>query len=372
MAYFMKGRLGRLKSAAIDEVLGSLLVMRVLRTDATPSIRGVWPDDAPDPLCGDPFRLFAAADAPPDLSDVVDGRGTTSLGGAETSFVDLRFPSSAPSPFPQVNDVLVRRFLPAGPPAFSVVFVDGLVQLGWRNAHVFAAPLLAAGAEVLAVDLPFNHRRLRDGEPPGRGIVAGDATHAVATLRQIVLDVRAVVRGALAEGRPVALLGVSLGAWASLMTTLLEPRVAAVTALTPPVDMLGTLTSGGVVVRPARRNLRLDRAGIERLREGAAAFSLADWPCPIAPRAVTLYQATADRFVPPGPIGDLAAAWGATLRSRVLGHLELTAFPRHVSAVAAEVAADWSRRFNAGVPGPEGPQPAGPAPDGSETRKAGV
>lgn len=342
----------KLSAALLDELLGSLLVARALRTRDTPAIRGRWPDDAPDPFCGDPHRLFGVETPPPDLNGAVKTRGRVILGEGEATHADLRFPSPAPSGFPEIDEVRVRRIRADGDaePRLSVVFVDGLVQFDWRNAKAFSGPLVARGAEFLAVDLPFNHRRVRDGEPPGRGIIAGDATHAVATLRQIILDVRAVVRGLLAEGRTVALLGVSLGGWTSLMTTLLEPSVAAVTALTPPVDMLGTLTDGGVVVRPARRNLRLDRAGREKLAEGADAFSLLPWPCPIEPAAVTLYAAEADRFVPVPPIVALADRWGATLRTRPLGHLQLTAFPQHVARVAEEITADWTDRFGLNDP----------------------
>lgn len=119
-----------------------------------------------------------------------------------------------------------------------------------------------------------------------------------------VLDVLAAVRQALARGAErVALLGISMGASASIMAAAREPRVAAVIADSPYADLAGLLSHRLRTVLPLSPLRPLGRASM-RLGELLAAFRVgevrpADFVGAIAPRPLLLIYGEKDSFVPP-------------------------------------------------------------------------
>lgn len=133
-----------------------------------------------------------------------------------------------------------------GTPGPVVVLVHG-----WgANAAVMldvAEPLVAAGHELFVFDVR-NHGRSAEGPWVTLGQFVADTQRAVAHVRSRL------------PGRPVALVGHSMGGAAALIAAADDPTVAAAALIAAPHDMYGTLTRyltdhgmpGGVMVRTLR------------------------------------------------------------------------------------------------------------------------
>lgn len=328
-----------------------MLLHQILRFGDRPPVSGDIQSRFPDLYSGDPRRFFAPTPEPADLTSHRRTIGQTPHAVVE----DFAFISPVRTPFPRNNIVRGRAWRvasetrqpaehvprspasPFPPPPRTLVLLDGLVQLGYGNERLFADRLNPAGIDVVTIDLPFNHRRTPAGYRPGQLILGGDLDHALGVMRQAVLDTWALVRGLQAQGRSVALAGISLGGWTVLSTALVAADIASVTALAPPVDMLRLLTEGGVIVRAARRGLCLTPAQLKSLRPIARAVNPSAWPPPLPPGRVFLHAADYDRFVPTRRILALADQWHATLTRHPAGHMQLTSFPRWLTKVADAV-----------------------------------
>lgn len=348
--------LRRFLASAIDEAFGLMLLHNVLRFRDLPPVAGDDSTRFTDLHSGDPKRFFAPVPEPADLTTHRRPIGQTPHAIVE----DFAFVSPVHTPFPRNNVVRGREWRaireagetrhregiepispslasPDPPPPKTLVLIDGLVQIGYGNERLFADRLNPAGIDVVTIDLPFNHHRTPAGYWPGQLIVGGDLDHALGVMRQAVLDTWALVRGLQAQGRSVALAGISYGGWTVLSTALVAADVISVTAIAPPVDMLRVLTEGGVIVRAARRGLRLSPAGAKALRPVARAVTPSAWPPPLPPRRVFLHSADYDRFVPARRVVALANQWHATLTRHPVGHMQLTSFPPWLAKVADAV-----------------------------------
>ncbi|QDT64134.1 alpha/beta hydrolase family protein [Calycomorphotria hydatis] len=327
--------LRKIRSGLIDELFGLMLLYRVLRYRNPPKIVGTTSERFPHLYSGDP-KLFYQPEPSSTGLEVRSSR-VHELNGHMVD--DLLFRSSTDAHFDESNTVTCRRWLPTDSrdTGCTLLLVDGLVQFDFSSQHAVAEICLQHGVELFGVDLPYNHRRTPKGYRPGQFIVGGDVDHAFAVLRQSVLDVWSAVRFLLSEGRTVALAGISLGGWTVLSVSLLESRLAAVTAITPPVDMLGVLTEGGVIVRAARKNLAIDRARINQLRPAAESISLLPWQPAIPAERIRLYAGQHDRFIPTPRIRELAAKWNCPLVVEPYGHIELTTFDHHLQRLTAEI-----------------------------------
>lgn len=325
----------RFLAHAIDEAFGVMLLHEVLRFGDRPPVAGV---PIPELTSDDPTRFFSPVPEPADLASHRREIGRTAYAVVE----DFAFVSPVPTAWPRNNIVRgrewrVERKEEPWATRRTLVLIDGIVQFGYGNERLFADRLNPAGIDVVTIDLPFNHYRTPAGYRPGQLIVGGDVHHTLGVFRQAVLDVWALVRGLQAEGRSVALCGISLGGWTVLATSLVATDLASVTAIAPPVDMFRVLTEGGVIVRAARRGLGLSSEGVNALRPMARAVTPSAWPCPLPPGRVFLHAAEYDRFVPPRRIYDLAQRWEAKLTRYRVGHMQITSFPPWLKRIADSV-----------------------------------
>jgi len=321
-------------SQFIDELAGTLLLWRVLRYRNHPAAKGEHAEKFPDLFSGQLTKFFAP---PPDF---VPLDYLAQEVGRNDEFVveDIRFPSPVRSSFEQSDEVKCRRWCPTGlkSPARTVVMIDGLVQPNEKPQKLFARHAARHGWDLIGVDMPFNHRRTPDGYRPGQLLTGGDVDHAFGTLRQAVLDAWTVVRSLSSGGREVSLVGISFGGWVSLTVAALDASPMSVLAITPPVDMLGTLTEGGVIVKAAKRNLNLSPEELANLRPAARAISLFEWPPQVPAENITLVAAEYDRFVPTERVHQLAELWGTRLIEKRLGHIECTRIRKHLNRIARE------------------------------------
>ena len=350
----MIGRvLRRLAAILSDEAAGLGLLYGVMRHGRSPIRRGPPPGvSLAELLSGNPVRLFGAAPLggrTPRRSPRPEKVGRVTGCGAVSDFA---FPTDAPTGDPENDTVRGRLWEAAEPtdPRRCVLALDGIVQAGFGNHRTFARTLCPAGIDLVAVDLPFNHRRTPDRFRPGQLILHGDLRHVLSVLRQAVRDVAAALR-MLQEGGDypggVGLAGISFGGWVALQTAAVlgsvwkgggieAPRW--VCGVCPAADLLLALTDGGAIVRAARGNLGLGSDDLPALADVAATIRPAAYPSPFptgdGPNRVILHAAEYDRFVPNAAVERLAAAWGGDLTWHAAGHMGLAAAPPYLRAVA--------------------------------------
>jgi pimeloyl-ACP methyl ester carboxylesterase len=188
----------------------------------------------------------------------------------------------------------------------------------------------------MRIDLPFHLRRRMPGHSSGDGYFGTDPARIRATVRQSVEDAAALVAWARANVTPtVAVMGVSLG---GLISTLLAAQVpldsvmAVAPLCDPPVTFLEHMPS-----RLARRlGLNATSGGAWGSDRGEARAMLDAALAPLVPRNfvprtdpanITLVRPELDIIVGPGPIADLAAAWGAELWDYPYGHITVMNAP---------------------------------------------
>jgi len=321
-------------SQFIDELAGTLLLWRVLRYRNHPPVQGDHAAHFPDLFSGELTKLFAPA---PDFVPL-DYLAQEVRRDDEFVVEDIRFPSPVHSGFAQSDKVHCRRWRPAGlnAPVRTIVMIDGLVQPNEKPQRLFARHAARHAWDLISIDMPFNHRRTPEGYRPGQLLTGGDVDHAFGTLRQAVLDAWTVVRSLNSKGREVSLAGISFGGWVSLTIAALDASPKSVLAITPPVDMLGTLTEGGVIVKAAQRNLNLSPEELAELRPAARAISLFEWPPQVPAEDITLVAAEYDRFIPTDRVHQLAELWGTRLIEIPRGHIECTRIKRHLNRIARE------------------------------------
>ena len=356
--------LRRLFSSLTDEFAGVSLLYGVMRHGNHAPRRGPASGvSADDLLSGDPARAFGDAPAAVDLRAAAvplgEGKAAKEAGrvaGCE-EVTDFAFPSSDVTGEPANDAVRGRIWRSAAPGGIEgdgrrcVLALDGIVQAGFGNLRTFADECCPAGTDLATIDLPFNHRRTPAGYRPGQLILGGDLPHVVSVLRQAVRDAAAAYRSLADSGEypgGVVLAGISFGGWTALQTAALLGSVwdgielpRWVCGVCPATDLLSELTSGGTIVRAARRNLGLSPADRSRLAGVGESLRPAAFPPPLPAGRVTLHAARYDRFVSNPAIVHLAAVWGGALTWHGTGHMGLAAAPYYLRRVSRRWPGLW-------------------------------
>ena len=261
----------RLWSNLVDEAVG-LLILRLIFSYRRHAPAGGEPFYEPVAglFSGDLDTVFRPE--PPRL-DLWEHRIERASRDGRTVW-DFSFPSPVRTFAPENARVQARLWTAGKEPARRcIVGVDGVVQLHANWFGQLADELNPAGVDVIMMDAPFNFRRTPAGYRPGQLILSGDLEHQLSVTRQAVLDQWTLVKNLQAEGREVGIVGVSFGGWMSLMTSVVAPDLASVTAIAPPVDLESLLEEGGTIVRAVRRGLGHGPLPEETIRRGVKAVT---------------------------------------------------------------------------------------------------
>ena len=260
------------------------------------------------------------------------------LEGRDWRSVELAGPSRGPGTHPGSARLMAsahihRRPDPAVP---SVILVHGYAipftgfdrWLAWR--------IRRRGASTIRIDLPYHLRRTPPGRASGDGFFSIDPAHTRFVVQQSVEDVAALVEWARREVSPlVTVIGTSLG---GLVTTLVAALVDldSVVAVAPLVDPPASFTMRPP--GPLQRRMGMlgegesywgrDRRVAKEFLDSALAPLVPRNLVPVTPgERITLVKADNDLIVGPGPIEDLAAAWGTDLWRYPQGHITVMNAP---------------------------------------------
>ena len=186
------------------------------------------------------------------------------------------------------------------------------------------------GAHTARIDLPFHLRRRVPGKDSGAEFFSIDLERMRAVVKQSVEDVAALVAWARRDVTPhVAVLGVSLGGLVSaLLAALVELDVlVAVAPLADPAESFTERPPGLIQRRMGMLGNGEDFWGRD---SQAARHTIEAGLAPITPRnfapatpggRISIVRPTRDLIVGPGPMAQLAGAWGAELWDYPHGHI---------------------------------------------------
>jgi fermentation-respiration switch protein FrsA (DUF1100 family) len=204
---------------------------------------------------------------PPASFDVAHDRSRAGL-----REIELRFESPLPSGRRPNDAVTLRYFAPLERPAAqAVVFLHGFGFARLRSWDPLPRALASRGFPTLSVSLPFLCERTPPGARPGHVYMSTHGEVALPAYEQAVADIRASLHWLLERspyardrlpGTPgPAVLGVSIGAFLSVIVAALEPRFESVVPLLGGGDLDIIVFRGGYRMSVRRE---LDEARITR------------------------------------------------------------------------------------------------------------
>jgi pimeloyl-ACP methyl ester carboxylesterase len=215
-------------------------------------------------------------------------------------------------------------------PAPMVVLVHGFAIPFTGYDRWQAWRLRRQGAHTVRVDLPFHLRRRIPEKDSGAEFFSIDLDRMRDVLRQSVEDVAALVAWTRREVTPhIAVMGVSLGGLiAALLAALVEVDVlVAVAPLADPAESFTQRPPGVIQRRMGMLGDGDDYWGRDSL---SARRTIRAGLAPVTPRnldprtpgeRITIVRPLRDLIVGPGPMAELAAAWGAELWDYPHGHI---------------------------------------------------
>jgi hypothetical protein len=165
--------------------------------------------------------------------------------------------------------------------------------------------------EVIQLQPPYHGRRKpASARLGGEFFWTADLVRSVESLRQTVLEARTLLSWMLRnDGRPVGVMGLSLGGALSAILTCLEPRFAFSIPLIAHMD-LEAMMADAPVMSGVRRDLR--RFGWRR-REFARFVDDLGWKNlrpQLPPERIHLFAASDDHFFDPAVVRKMWRAWG--------------------------------------------------------------
>ncbi|MFK7776600.1 MAG: hypothetical protein QM501_00585 [Gimesia sp.] len=340
--------LRRLWSTGLDEILGFYLLHRYFYYKKQPLIISNAGETSPELHSGNLTTFFSPAPQAAQLAYQPNLNPASQITFDTAQVEDFQFPSSLQTGFPE-NDLVKGRHWKSttnrntdSNPRYTVVAVDGIVQMGVRSFNRLARRLTPAGVDVVMMDSPFNFRRTPAGYRPGQLIAGGNFDHQLTVARQGILDLWSLIIALQNEGRQIGLVGISHGAWMTLTAALLIEQLEFVMAITPPVDLFHILDEGGIVVNAIRRGVSHDSLDHDKLEQLCKPLIVANWTPKVPNSAIYLHIADFDRFVPSFRIDALAEKWRTQSFHHALGHIEATTGPNVVAQVSSDILNFWN------------------------------
>jgi hypothetical protein len=254
-------------------------------------------------MCPDDF--YAIPSDPPNITF------SRPLVGDNSLYSRFRFPSAMVTPYVENNTVhglanLRRRGKARG----AFIILHGHAMTSIALLEYYARPAVRLGMDVYFMMLPYHMRRRPHGTWSGQYSLNADIRGSAMAFRQGVQDVRCLINWIEKERHePVVLGGVSLGAFTSLMTAVVDDRPKAVVSILGGGSLAQIIWDGYQLGRSKRQ---LQQVGVtaDQLERDWALLGPANWQPKVDPQRVLLLNGLYDPIVTPENTNRLWQAWG--------------------------------------------------------------
>jgi len=175
----------------------------------------------------------------------------------------LRFPSAVQSHMP-ANDRVTAKITQNGPSQRALIVFHHWNASSRQSA--LAGYFARLGWTVVEVSMPYHFERSRPGAAHADYMLSANVGRTLQSVRQAVLDGRAVVRWLADRGfRQIAVLGMSLGSWVAGLVAAHDPAVSKA-SLFLTADSLADMVWSGRATRAIRQSLEpaVDLSGLRR------------------------------------------------------------------------------------------------------------
>ena len=274
-----------------------------LRSRFTPN-----PFHLPDPsawwLSACPEDFYAIPATPPRVDQAI-----YRLGGLGT-LSRFSFPSSYTSPHPVNNTVHgVADLRPDGDARAALIFVHGHKMASFLPLELFARRVIRNQFDVYYLALPYHMRRAPRGTWSGQYSLNADVEGTAMAFMQGVRDVRTMISWIEQErGIPVALAGVSLGAYTCCMVSAVDPRPKALVSLLGG-GSLAQIHWDGYQLGQIRQQLEEGGVTFEQLDRYWSLLSPQNWQPKVDREKILLIAGEHDPIVTPENVEKLWHAW---------------------------------------------------------------
>ncbi len=280
-----------------------------------------------DPSALDSFIAKSKKSSP---REFFNGQNPTAAQLKKLETYPFNYTFSFPSPRPSgnvLNDHVWGDFFPN----YSLTAPAAIIFSGWLETATdysrLAHRMGLSGRNLWAMDLPYHARRAPEGTRSGELSITGDMVRTLETIRQAVIDARALVNALNALGtKDIAVVGFSLGAWVGSLLALAEPSISRLILATPVVRPDKLLLSS-----PLFTSLR---QGVDAERSVNLFDKLSHLYLPargepiIDPQSIHLLGSVDDPLAPPWVVNELADSWKCNGKILPGGHITLYLTPR--------------------------------------------
>ena len=275
-----------------------------LRVRASPD-----PFHSPDPdelasLAARPEDFYAIPAEPPRVDFSKNRLGNGTLRDRFT------FRSPFTSPHPKNNSVHgLANLRREGKANGALILVHGHTMTTFALLEWYARPAIQMGMDVYFIALPYHMQRTPRGTWSGQYSLNSDICGSALAFRQGVQDLRSLISWIEAERHaPVILAGVSLGAFTSCMTAVVDERPKAVISILGGGSLAQILWDGYQLGR-SRKQLEAGGVSFADLERYWALLGPANWQPRVARERILLLAGKYDPIVTPENVDRLWQQW---------------------------------------------------------------
>ncbi len=242
------------------------------------------------------------------------------------------FPSPVSTPYPENNTVYgLADVQEKGSAPAAVILLHGYQMQTFAPLKWIAEPAARAGLDIYYMSLPYHMRRAPRGSWSGEYGLSADVERTVESFRQGVLDLRSLISYIReVKGQPVAIAGLSLGAFTCCAAALVDDRPFALVSLLGG-GSLADLVFAGFSFRLIRKELQESGVTPADLENWWRLLAPANWNPRLDRERILMFAGQHDPIVTPRNVRRLWDAWSQPrLDWLPCGHASVAFYTRQI------------------------------------------